>query len=82
MMVKRLIHGSHFSRSVGLFGAEQLLRTGFWERLQKNDTVEVASEKKGFLLALTKTRSQWLKFWLVAEMYVNNNFIHLFRNAS
>ena len=24
-------------------------------------------EKEGFLLALTKTRSQWLKFWFVAQ---------------
>ena len=58
-------HDSHFS--VGLFGAEQLLTTSYWRRrLQKNDTVEVPSEfKEGFLLALTKTRSKWLKFRLV-----------------
>ena len=41
-------HDSHVS--VGLFGAEHLLRTSFWRRLQKNDTVEVASEKESFLL--------------------------------
>ena len=58
-------HDSHFS--VGLFEAEQLLRIGFWRRLQKNDAVEVASEKEGFRLALTKTRSQWLKLRLVAH---------------
>ena len=44
---------------------DYLLRTSFWRRLQKNDTVEVASEKESFLLALTKIRSQWLKFPLV-----------------
>ena len=30
--------------------------------------MEVASKKGGFLLALTKIWSQWLKFWLVAQM--------------
>ena len=56
-------HDSHFS--VGLFGTEQLLTTSFWRRLQKNDAMEVASEKEGFLMALTKTRSKWLKIRLV-----------------
>ena len=56
-------HDSHFS--VGLFGAEQLLTTSFWLRLQKNDAVEVVSENEGFLLALKKSRSNWLKFRLV-----------------
>ena len=57
-------HSSHFS--VGLFGGEQLLTNSYWQRqLQKNDTVEVASEKEGFLLALTKFCSKWLKFRLV-----------------
>ena len=74
-------HNSHFS--VGLFGAEQPLTTSFWWRLQKNDAVEVALEKKGFLLVLTKTHSKWLKFWLVQlciekkvclfELMVSNN---------
>ena len=46
-------HDSHFS--VGPFGAEQLLaRTSYWRRRLHNDTVGVASEKKGFLLTLTK----------------------------
>ena len=53
-------HDSHFS--FGLFCAEQLLTTSYWRRqLQKNDTVEVASEKEGFLLALTKTRSKMVE---------------------
>ena len=45
----QMIHSeydSHFSD--GLFGTEQLLRTSFWRRFQKNDTVEVASERKVF----------------------------------
>ena len=60
----QMIHSeydSHFSD--GLFGTEQLLRTGFWRRLQKNDTVEVASERKVFFGA-DKTRAKWLKFRL------------------
>ena len=57
-------HDSHFS--VGLFATEQLLTTSYWQRrLQKNNTVAVASEKEGFLLALKKTCSKWLKFRLV-----------------
>ena len=57
-------HDSHFF--VGLFGAEQLQTTSYWRRwLQKNDTMEVALQKDGFLLVLTKTHSKWLKFWLV-----------------
>ena len=62
----QMIHSEHDSHvSVGLFGAEHLLRTSFWRRLQKNDTLEVASEKEG--LALTKTCSQMVKFRLVAQ---------------
>ena len=66
----QIIHSEHdYDFSVGIFGAEHILMTSFWQRLQKNDTAEVASEKKGFILQFgaDKTRSQWLKFRLVAQ---------------
>ena len=68
-------HDSHFS--VGLFGAEQLLTTSFWRRLQKNDTVEVAWEKEGFLLALKKTPLEMVEVSacsVVAQKCVSKNF--------
>ena len=47
----QIIHSEHdYDFSVGIFGAEYILMTSFWRRLQKNDTAEVASEKKGFIL--------------------------------
>ena len=47
----QMIHSEHdYHFSVGLFGAKHILMTSFWRRLQKNDTVEVASEKEGFIL--------------------------------
>ena len=46
-----MIHSEHdYHFSVGLFGAEHILITSFWQRLQKNDTMEVASEKEAFIL--------------------------------
>ena len=47
----QMIHSEHdYDFSVGLFGAEHILMTSFWRRLQKIDTVKVASEKEGFIL--------------------------------
>ena len=34
-------------------------------------TIGEGSEKEGFLMTLTKTCSQWLKFWLVAQTCVS-----------
>ena len=66
-----MIHSEHDSHvSVGLFGAEHLLHEDWF-------LATIAEEYRGSgigeerftlaVLALTKTRSQWLKFRLVAQ---------------
>ena len=66
-----MIHSEHdYHFSVGLFGAEHILMTSFWRRLQKNDTVEVASEKEGYILQFGADKNPLtigLKFRLVAQ---------------
>ena len=65
------IHSEHDSHSsVGLFSAEQLLTPSFWgRRLQKNGTVEVASEKEGFFLA-DKNRSKMVEVSACCQLFL------------
>ena len=67
----QMIHSEHdYHFSVGLFGAEHILMTSFWRRLQKNDTVEVASEKEGYILQFGADKNPFtigLKFRLLLK---------------
>ena len=77
----QMIHSEHDSRvSVGLFGVEHLLRTSFWRRLQKNDTVEVASEKKGLFCSFgaDKNPLTMVEVSVCCSNMCIENFIRLF----